>query len=46
MTYSQEHGSPLLKTISFQSLNWITATRSYNFGKIQNVGIQELSKKN
>ena len=45
-TYSQVHGSPVLKTFSFKSLNWVSATifaeLIHSLGKIQNLGEPEL----
>ena len=31
VTYSQVHGSPVFKNLSFESLNWISVTRSTKF---------------
>ena len=40
--YSQEHCSPVLKSLSFESFNWISGQ---NFGNIEKVGGLELSEK-
>ena len=44
VTYLQVHGSPVLKVLSFKSLNWISETKLAELvqfgrlGKIQNLG--------
>ena len=45
VTYSQVHGFPVLKALSFKNLNWISATKSaHSLLKIQNWGGPELSE--
>ena len=47
VTYSQVHGSPVLKTHLLQSFYWFLrqdSQCSYSFGKIQNVGEIEHSE--
>ena len=47
VTYSQVHGSPVLKTLLLQVSSELLrqdSQSSYSFGKIQNVGETELSQ--
>ena len=47
VTYSQVHGSPVLKALLLQSFQWISATRFpelIQFWQDQNVGVPELSQ--
>ena len=47
VTYSQVHGSPVLKTLLLQVSSEILrqdSQSSYSFGKIQNVGETELTE--
>ena len=48
LKYSQVHDSPVLKALSFQSLNWISATtfaELIQFGLDPKLGGPELSEK-